>query len=726
MESCSGAVQFGMNMLKTVLRLLLRVLFRFRWEGLEHVNQPGPMVLAPNHVSWLDWLFLGVLLDDEWKFVTSSTTARTSWLHRKIMINSRTFPVDTTSAYAVRDMAALLERGGKLVIFPEGRISRTGGLMKVYDGMCFLLQRTGARLVICYLRGANRLPWVVHPGWTQWFPRVDVHFAPPVTVPEFPGLAGTLARQRVTQWVRDRMLRQQFEVEHQHGAKSVPAAVGALVRAVPNRRVLEDATFTSLTYRRVALGADVLASAWKRRLRGSGERVGVLLPNANATPVTLLSLWLTGKTPAILNFSSGVTTMLACIELAGVKQIVTSRRFVELAKLDLAPLVGAGVTLHFLEDVRAELGLLTKLGAALRNRLSPGARLRTCSLRADDTAVVLFTSGSEGVPKGVELTHGNVLANARQIDAVMDITDEERFFSALPLFHSLGLVGGLLFPLLRGCYTFLYPSPLHYRTVPTLVYEKSCTVMLATNTFLNGYARKAHPYDFSTLRYLVAGAEKVQTATFDTWARKFGVRILEGYGATECSPVITVTSRVEPRPGSAGRFLPGIEWKLEPVEGVTDGGRLWVRGPNVMKGYLNADANAKFLAGGGWYDTGDVVEVDPDGFVYIRGRMKRFAKISGEMVSLTAVEDALAGAFPVFGTRLQIAVIAVPDEEKGEKLIAVSNDARIQLADVRTVLKAKGFSNLSMPRELRALANIPKLGTGKVDHRTLREQVLAG
>jgi acyl-[acyl-carrier-protein]-phospholipid O-acyltransferase/long-chain-fatty-acid--[acyl-carrier-protein] ligase len=273
--------------------------------------------------------------------------------------------------------------------------------------------------------------------------------------------------------------------------------------------------------------------------------------------------------------------------------------------------------------------------------------------------------------------------------------------------------------LLRGCYTFLYPSPLHYRVVPTLVYDKGCTVLMGTNTFLNGYARKAHAYDFTTLRFLIAGAEKVQSATLDTWSRKFGLRILEGYGATECSPVVSLNTRMEPCAGSAGRPVPGVECRLETVEGVEGGGRLFVRGPNIMKGYLNPEANAAFQALGGWYDTGDIVHIDGDGFLHIRGRMKRFAKVSGEMVSLTAVEDALAGAFPVFGLRCQIAVIARPDEEKGEKLIAVTNESRLQLNDVRAAVRAKGLSNLCAPRELLVVKSIPKLGTGKTDHREL-------
>ena len=304
--------------------------------------------------------------------------------------------------------------------------------------------------------------------------------------------------------------------------------------------------------------------------------------------------------------------------------------------------------------------------------------------------------------------------------AVTDFTDRDRVFNCLPIFHSFGLTVGTILPLVRGVYVFLYPSPLHYRMVPVALYERDCTVFLSTNTFLNGYARKAHPYDFRSLRYLFAAAEKLQEATALTWAQKFGVRILEGYGATECGPCVSVNTPLEPSYGTVWRLLPGMEYKLEPVEGVTEGGELFVRGPNVMKGYLNAEANAKFQSLGGWYDTGDVVSVDAAGYLHIRGRMKRFAKVSGEMVSLTAVEDALAGAFPQHGLRCQVAVVTRPDENKGEALIAVTNEPSLTLEEIRDAIKAKGLTNLSVPREIKQVKEIPKLGTGKVNHRALQ------
>jgi acyl-[acyl-carrier-protein]-phospholipid O-acyltransferase/long-chain-fatty-acid--[acyl-carrier-protein] ligase len=700
--------------MRTFVRFFLRVLFRFRAYNLEALKTPGPVLLIPDHLSWFDWLFLGVCLDDDWKFVTSSKAAETSWLHRKIMINDFTLPVDPTSPYAVKRMAEFLKGGGRLVLFGEGRLSRTGSLMKLFDGTGFLIFKTKAKVITAYLRGAESLPFSPNPGWKKCFPKVTVHFSALLTAPATGEISTARARALLTAWVRDQMVRQQFEVEMGFGPRNVLAAVAETARQHPGHRILEDATLQTLTYRKLMVGADLLAQAL-RNLVADGDRVGLLMPNVNATPVAILALWSLDKVPAVLNFSSGTANMLACAKLAGLNCIITSRVFLERARLKVDEFEQAGIRLVYLEDVRAGIAGFLKFLTLLRHFFHLPATSGG-SPAADSTAVIVFTSGSEGVPKGVELTHRNILANIRQMLAVTDFTCQDRVFNCLPLFHSFGLTVGTFLPMVRGAYVFLYPSPLHYRMVPAVLYDRDCTVFLSTNTFLNGYARKAHPYDFRSLKYLFAAAEKLQKATVQTWSEKFGIRILEGYGATECGPCLSVNTPLEPRNGSVGRLLPGLEYKLEPVEGVNDGGRLFVRGPNVMKGYVNADANAKFRELGGWYDTGDVVKVDGEGYLHIQGRMKRFAKVSGEMVSLTAVEEALAGAFPQHGLRCQIAVMTRPEENKGEVLIAVTNEPKLTLDEIRDAVKARGLNNLSVPREIKVVPEIPKLGTGKIDY----------
>lgn len=714
-------------MIIAIFRKLLRWCFKFRAYNESVLNTPGPVLLLPNHVSWIDWLFLVVYLDPDWKFVVSSVSAQTSWLHRKIMLNERTFPIDTNSPYAVKRMAEHLQANGRLVLFAEGRLSRTGTLMKLFDGTGFLLHKTPAKVITCYLRGANRLPLCPHPGWRKNFPTVTAHFSNVLTPPRIENISTALARAQLTSWLRDQMLEQQFQVEMEFGPKDIPSAIVSSASQQPKLVVLEDATRKPITYRHFLVGADVLAKSLKSVLNAKEERVGILLPNVSALPVTLLSLWQIGKVPSILNYSTGTATMLACSQLAGFKQIITSRAFLERARLKIEPLSEAGIEMVYLEDVRTKVTGSQKFFSLLKITLNPNSFLPesndNTAIDPDRTAVVLFTSGSEGMPKGVELTHTNILANIRQMLATTDIMDKDRLFNCLPLFHSFGLTVGTIFPLVRGLYVFIYPSPLHYRIVPAALYDRDCTVFLSTNTFLNGYARKAHPYDFRSMRYLFAAAEKLQESTASTWSQKFGVRVLEGYGATECSPCISVNTPLSPKYGSVGRLLPGIEYKLEHIEGVEEGGRLFVRGANVMRGYVNEDANAKFKALNGWYDTGDIVSVDSEGYLFVRGRLKRFAKVSGEMVSLTAVEDALAGAFPQYGLRCQVAVVTRPDEAKGEILIAVSNEPKLQMEEIRAAIKAKGLTNLSVPREIKVVREIPKLGTGKINHRELAKLI---
>ena len=343
-----------------------------------------------------------------------------------------------------------------------------------------------------------------------------------------------------------------------------------------------------------------------------------------------------------------------------------------------------------------------------------------------ETACVLFTSGSEGTPKGVCLSHENIITNVHQALSRIDVRETDYFLNALPIFHSFGLTVGVIIPLFSGTRAFLYANPLHYRIIPEIAYNEGCTILMGTNTFLNGYSKRANPYDFCSVRYVFCGAEPLQDALFERFAKVFGIRVMSGYGATECSPIVSIASALEHEYGTVGKVLPGIEYRLEPVEGIDPKGgsvgKLFVRGKNVMKGYLkNEEAMRKYLVEDeGWYDTGDMAEITETGFLKIVGRLKRFAKISGEMVSLTAVEEALAGAF---GDRKDIAVMARTDEQKGERLIVVTNNPEVDLTRVREILRAKGFSDLACPKDIRFIKDMPKLGTGKVDYIALKALV---
>jgi acyl-[acyl-carrier-protein]-phospholipid O-acyltransferase/long-chain-fatty-acid--[acyl-carrier-protein] ligase len=336
--------------------------------------------------------------------------------------------------------------------------------------------------------------------------------------------------------------------------------------------------------------------------------------------------------------------------------------------------------------------------------------------------VVLFTSGSEGMPKGVVLSHANLLANIQQVASRIDFTREDLVLNALPVFHAFGLTVGTLLPLLSGIQLFLYPSPLHYRVVPEVAYHANATILFGTNTFLAGYAQHAHPYDFYSVRYVFAGAEKLQKPTRLLWAEKFGVRVFEGYGVTETSPVLAVNTPMEHRSGTVGRLVPGIEYHIEPVPGINHGGRLEIRGPNVMLGYLLHQAPGQLQLpstsrGKGWYDTGDIVSIDEDGYLTIRGRAKRFAKIAGEMLSLATIEALASSVWPGIGH----AVVTLPDIKKGEELVLLTEQIDAERRPLLIQARAEGLSELNVPRRIWVVEEIPRLATGKVDYTNIQQ-----
>jgi acyl-[acyl-carrier-protein]-phospholipid O-acyltransferase/long-chain-fatty-acid--[acyl-carrier-protein] ligase len=410
----------------------------------------------------------------------------------------------------------------------------------------------------------------------------------------------------------------------------------------------------------------------------------------------------------MINFTAGAANILAACRAAEVVTIVTSRAFVEKGKLGpLLATLSAQLEIVYLEDVRATVSLVDKLRAML------AAKKPLVVRKPDDPAAILFTSGSEGTPKGVVLSHRNMLANAAQAAARIDFGRTDKVFNVLPVFHSFGLTVGLILPLVSGVHVYLYPSPLHYRTVPELIYAVNATILFGTDTFLAGYARAAHPYDFRSLRYVLAGAEPVKEATRRTYMEKFGLRILEGYGVTETAPVLAINTPMFNRFGTVGRLMPGMTARLEAVPGVEDGGRLFVKGPNVMLGYLKAD-NPGVLEPPpeGWHDTGDIVAIDAQGFVAIKGRAKRFAKIGGEMISLAAVETLAAELWP----DALSAVAAVPDARKGERLVLVTQRKDATRAAFQAFAKARGASDLMVPADVLMVDKVPVLGSGKLDN----------
>ncbi|MFE1600222.1 acyl-[ACP]--phospholipid O-acyltransferase [Methylobacterium sp. ID0610] len=690
------------------LSILFRAFYRMEVRGLENLEKAGPnAIIALNHVSFLDGGLALTLTEREPTFAIDHTIAQRWWVKPFLWL-TKALPLDPTKPMATRRLINAVKGGETLIIFPEGRLTVTGSLMKVYDGAGLIADKSGALVVPVKIDGPERTLFSRLSRAQvrrQWWPKITVTVLEPVRLAVDPALKGKRRRQAAGAALYGIMSDLIFRTAP-IDRTVFDAVVDAALREGTGRVAVEDPVAGSLTYRRLLVGARVLGGRLAP-LAPEGRAIGVMLPNANAAAVTVLGLMSAGRVPAMINFTAGAATILSACKAAEVETLVTSRAFVEKGRLDaLVAGLSPSLRIVYLEDVRGRIGLLAKLGGFLHWRRPLAVR------RPDDPAAILFTSGSEGLPKGVVLSHRNMLANAAQAQARIDFGRTDKVFNVLPVFHSFGLTVGLVLPLVSGVPVYLYPSPLHYRVVPELVYGSNATILFGTDTFLTGYARAAHPYDFRSLRYILAGAEPVKDATRRTYAEKFGLRILEGYGVTETAPVLALNTPMFNRFGTVGRIMPGMEARLEPVPGVTEGGRLFVRGPNVMLGYLRAEKPGVLEPPAeGWHDTGDIVTIDPDGFVTIKGRAKRFAKVGAEMVSLAAVEAMAAELWPGAAS----AVAAVPDARKGERLVLVTEQRDASRAAFLAHARAKGTSELAVPAEILVVDRLPQLGSGKTD-----------
>ncbi|OSM01579.1 acyl-[ACP]--phospholipid O-acyltransferase [Magnetofaba australis] len=704
--------------LKRLLQGVLRLLYRVEVSGVEHFAAAGErVVIVVNHLSFLDPVLLAAFLPERPLFAVNSGIAKRWWV-RPFLHLVEAYPVDPADPFSIRAMARRVGEGNRLAIFPEGRITVTGALMKVYEGPGVIADRADATLLPIQLEGAqythfSRIRDKIKP---RLFPHIRMTILPPRRMQVPAEIKGRGRRKRIGAALYDLMC--EMQVRSGNDARTLTDALADAWRIHGDERpILEDITRKPVTYARVMVGAQALGRPLAAFTQPE-EAVGLLLPNSVATVSTFFGLSVTGRIPAMLNFSAGPASIASAARTACLKSVVTSCKFIAAGKLEpvIEALQADGRRIVYLEEIAANIGRVDKLralAAAWRRRLARPARKR-----ADEAAVILFTSGSEGAPKGVVLSHRNLLANCQQLSARLDYDATDRIFNALPVFHSFGLTGGLLLPLLSGVRGFLYPSPLHYRVIPELVYDTNSTILFGTDTFLAGYARVANAYDFYSLRRVFAGAEKVRQSTRDAWFEQFGLRILEGYGATETSPALSANTAMHCRIGTVGRLLPGITYRLEPVPGIDTGGRLVVRGPNVMKGYLKAD-NPGVLQppADGEYDTGDIVSIDEDGFVTIQGRAKRFAKIAGEMISLGAVEEAVGRVWP----GVPHAVVNLPDARKGEKLVLVTEQEGAHTAALRQAFQVDGLPELALPREMIVVKSMPLLGTGKLNHPAIKQ-----
>ena len=708
-------------MLKPIVRTLLKILFRVRVEGdASHFGEPRLLIIA-NHQSFLDGLILAAFLPVDAVFLVHTEVTHNVFF-RLLLSLGEYLAVDPTSPMAMKRVIRLIESGRPVVIFPEGRITVTGSLMKVYDGPGFVAARTQAVIAPVRLDGTARtyLSRLSGSNPRELFPRITLSLQPPTSIAMPLGATGRIRRRYAGESMRRIMQEMIFH------ARPVQTLYTALVDAMRlygrHRKLVEDMRQTEYSYQAL-LKMTLVLGLLVRRNSARAETVGILMPNLAATLCMVIGMTAFRRVPAMLNYTSGTDGIQSACVAAQIRTIITSRKFLETARLQGQVDALHDVRIVYLEDLQPTITAIDKLWALVHLAFP---NLLGRRVDPNSPAVVLFTSGSEGRPKGVVLSHGAILSNIAQVRAITDFSVEDRVFNALPIFHCFGLTAGGLLPILTGIKLFLYPSPLHYRLIPEVIYNRGCTILFGTSTFLGNYAKFAHPYDFFRLRYVVAGAEKLSPSVRELWYEKFGVRIYEGYGVTEMAPVIAVNSAMATRIGSVGQLLPGIEAKLVPVAGIERGGVLHVRGPNVMLGYLRYD-NPGVLqppqseVGAGWYETGDIVDIDEQGFVHILGRVKRFAKVAGEMISLEVVEKIALTA----STQFQHAAATRPDAQRGEAIVLFTTDPGLTRERLQQAAQTLGSPEIAVPRKVLHVAAIPLLGTGKVNYGKLNDDARA-
>ncbi|MFT4582271.1 MAG: acyl-[acyl-carrier-protein]-phospholipid O-acyltransferase [Gammaproteobacteria bacterium] len=713
-----------LRLIRACARVATKCLFRVQILGIEHAKTAGGRTLiVANHISRLDGLFLFLFLPEVPTFAISPATAKSVWV-RPFLRFVNSVEVDPLSPHALKRVIKVLQDNESALIFPEGRITTTGSLMKIYEGPALMAALCDANILPVGIEGLqySRFSLLKTLVRRRWFPPVRITILAPRKI-SFPDeLLGHARRTKAAA----AMLHMMREIAYENAYEPVTlyrAILNASARHGPNRTIIEDATGVKLTYRQLLIRANVL-SQFIAKDSEPGEHIGIMLPSTAAAIVTFTAVLSCGRTAAMLNFTAGQRGLRIACETAGIKIVYTSRKFISEAGLEAeATAVAAISTLIYLEDLRDAVTSLQK-ARALVVGLAPVAsyafRQRVQDPHSD--CVILFTSGSEGIPKGVVLTHSNIIANRSQVQTLLALTHEDTVLNVLPMFHAFGLLGGTLIPLFDGAKIYCYPSPLHYRVIPELSYQLGATCLFGTNTFLAGYAEHGNAYDFHKMRFVIAGAEKLTAQTRRIWGDKFGIRVFEGYGATEASPVICVNTPMGNTPDSVGQLLAAMEYYLEPVEGIATGGRLVVRGPNIMRGYLFHGGDGICYPpstdyGQGWYDTGDIVTVDANGFVALVGRQKRFAKIGGEMVSLVQTEEIAQLAWP----EVMSAAVSLPSSRKGEQILLLCEDRECDRRVLVATAKKLGLPELSLPKRVIFCETIPLLGSGKVDYPAVRE-----
>jgi len=724
--------------------LIVKTLYRFRVHGRHHIPETGPALIVSNHVSFLDGVLMCVASPRFMRFIIYANFTEMPLL-RNLGRMMKVIPIRATdkpsqivkSIQVARDA---LQNGEAVCIFAEGGLTRTGQLQPFQRGVAKIVQGQDIPIIPAYIQGVwgSALSWrggSVFRRWpTQWFRSVDLHFGEPITRPENVG--------RVRQAVE------------QLGAEAV-TMVATSRDLIPVRRFIRrckagrshakvvDSTRTSMTGGKLLIAALAFRRALRREVFSSQEQqVGVLLPPSVGGCLTNMALALDRRVAVNLNYTLSEEVIQHCVDKAQIKHILTSRKFLEKKPYNIK-----GAEFVFLEDMKEKVSTFDKLVGAIGTYLTPASllerQLGLHKISQNDTLTIIFTSGSTGEPKGVVLSHANVGSNIDAVDQLLNLKLEDGMLGVLPFFHSFGYTACLWLPMcyrVRGIYHF---NPLDAKVVGGLVQDHRATIMMATPTFLKMYLRRCEKDQFKTVDLIVVGAEKLPVDLAREFEEKFGILPTEGYGTTELSPVAAVNVpdhrsndlvQIGTKLGTVGRPIPGVTAKVVDPEtfedrGIEAEGLLLIKGPNVMRGYLNEPEKTSEVVCDGWYNTGDFALLDKDGFVTITGRQSRFSKIGGEMVPHIRIEQELLRICEPpeqEEVAITLVVTAVPDENRGERLIVLYTRLCLPVEQVLKELAATGLPKLWLPSAdcFIQVETIPILGTGKLDLRGVKDLAL--
>jgi acyl-[acyl-carrier-protein]-phospholipid O-acyltransferase/long-chain-fatty-acid--[acyl-carrier-protein] ligase len=713
---------------RSFLWVLTHTIYRIRIVGREHVPATGPALVISNHISMIDGALVGASIDRTVRFMVYGPHFRRrgiNWLMRQLHAIPVTAGNRREVVRAIEKARAELAAGHVVCIFAEGAVTRTGNLLPFKRGFERIVDGLAVPVIPVYLDRVWGSIFSYKGGRFFW--KMPERLPYPVTV-----VIGKPLPSATTA-AEARLAVMELAAEARRDRRPRTDLLHTEYIAVAKRRwrhpAIADSTGQNLTHGRTLVGAMLFARLIDRRTRGE-RMVGLLLPSSVGGALANIAVLMAGRIPVNLNFTIGKEALEAAIAQAGIRTIVTSRTF--LAKASLPELPG----MVFLEELRKEITGSSKIVALLQARLMPAWWLRRRlggSLTSDELATVIFSSGSTGIPKGVMITHANILANVDSLAQIFSMDPADCFIGVLPFFHSFGLTGTLWFPMLQGGCVAYHPNPMDAKTIGELAATHKAKMLISTPTFCQSYMRRCTKEQLGNLKYAIVGAEKLRPQVAAAFREQFGVDLLEGYGCTEMSPVVSVNlpdvdhlkeAQIGTKPGSVGHPVPGVAARIvdqETGEGpmFDREGLLLVKGPNLMRGYLNQPERTAEVMRDGWYVTGDIAKMDEDGFIYIMDRLSRFSKIGGEMVPHVKIEEAINEAL---GDSC-CAVTAVPDPARGERLVVFHTRGDVTADVLWERLSATDLPKLWLPRRenIHYVESIPTLGTGKTDLRRLRQ-----